>query len=69
MGKFKDSLIQDQAVASTFRHFGYRDGLAGNVYFPPETKEYESAYLDGYSIGLADRAYQSRISRMETETD
>ena len=69
MGKIKDAMLQDQAVASTFRHFGYRDGLAGNVYFPPETKEYESAYLDGYSIGLADRAYQSRISRMETETD
>jgi hypothetical protein len=69
MGKFKDALIQDQAVASTFRHFGYRDGLAGNVYFPPEIKRHESAYLEGYEIGNADRQDQFRISRIETETD
>ena len=69
MSKFKDSIIQEQEQSKTFRHFGYRDGLAGNVYFPPETKEYESAYLEGYEIGNADRQDQFRMSRMETETD
>lgn len=54
---------------STFRHDGYRDGLAGNVYFPPETKQHQSAYLEGYEIGNADRQDEARMSRMETETD
>jgi hypothetical protein len=69
MGKIKDAMIQDQAVASTFRHFGYRDGFAGNVCFPPETKQHQSAYLEGYEIGNADRQDETRNSRMETETD
>jgi hypothetical protein len=69
MGKIKDAMIQDQAVASTFRHFGYRDGLAGNVCFPPETKQHQSAYLEGYQIGNADRQDEARITRAETETD
>lgn len=69
MDKLKDEMLQDKVVASTFRHFGYRDGLAGNVYFPPEIKRHESAYLEGYEIGIADRQDQFRMSRMETETD
>ena len=69
MSKFKDSIIQEQEQSKTFRHFGYRDGLAGNVYFPPEIKQHESAYLEGYEIGNADRQDQFRMSRMETETD
>jgi hypothetical protein len=69
MSNIKDAMIQDQAVASTFRHFGYRDGLAGNVCFPPETKQHQSAYLEGYEIGNADRQDEARIARAETETD
>ena len=69
MGKFKDAMIQDAEMNKTFRHFGYRDGFAGNVCFPPETKQHQSAYLEGYEIGNADRQDEARITRAETETD
>jgi hypothetical protein len=59
----------DQNNESIFRHYGYRDGLAGNVSFPPEITEHRTAYLDGYSIGISDRMDEARNSRAETETD
>lgn len=52
-----------------FRHYGYRDGLAGNISFPPEIAEHKAAYLDGYQIGISDRQDQIRIDRTETEID
>jgi hypothetical protein len=32
----------DQNNETLFRHYGYRDGLAGNIYFPPEIAEHRS---------------------------
>ena len=52
-----------------FRHYGYRDGLAGNISFPPEIAEHKAAYLDGYQIGISDRQDHIRIDRTETEID
>jgi hypothetical protein len=69
MGKFKDAMIQKQEHDTTFRHFGYRDGVAGNVCFPPAIKEHEAAYLEGYEIGTGDRQDKARMSRTETEID
>lgn len=59
----------NQNNETLFRHYGYRDGLAGNVSFPPETAEHKAAYLDGYQIGNGDRQDQIRNDRSETETD
>jgi hypothetical protein len=59
----------DQNNETLFRHYGYRDGLAGNIYFPPEIAEHKAAYLDGYQIGIGDRMDEVRNSRAETETD
>jgi hypothetical protein len=55
---------------STFRHDGYRDGLAGNIASPPSLLVHLiTEYFEGYEIGIADRQDQFRMSRMETETD
>lgn len=59
----------NQNNEALFRHYGYRDGLAGNISFPPETAEHKAAYLDGYQIGISDRQDQIRIDRTETEID
>lgn len=59
----------NQNNEAAFRHYGYRDGLAGNISFPPETAEHKTAYLDGYLIGKQDRIDEARNSRIETETD
>lgn len=59
----------DQNNETLFRHYGYRDGLAGNMAFPPEMAEHKAAYLDGYQIGISDRMDEVRNSRAETETD
>lgn len=62
-----DSMNQNNEAL--FRHYGYRDGIAGRVSFPPKTIEHKTAYLDGYQIGKADRMDEVRNTRMETETD
>lgn len=59
----------NQNNEALFRHYGYRDGIAGRVSFPPEIAEHKAAYLDGYQIGIGDRTDEVRNSRMETETD
>lgn len=59
----------NQNNEALFRHYGYRDGLAGNLPFPPEIAEHKAAYLDAYQIGKADRQDQIRIDRTETEID
>ena len=59
----------NQNNETLLRHCGYRDGLAGNIVFPPEIAEHKAAYLDGYQIGNGDRQYQIRNDRSEPETD